>query len=207
MSGGEKVKFIDDEHKLFYEQKLKEIGNTTDVYYKSIIYTLAICPVTRENFSDIFDLKNGEINIDSLQKGYQTGSSEKTTRLAFSLWNRCNYDSEEDIKNNKPSIYYNPSEIFCCSYAPYFYEAIRLRYPEYTNVANYNVLENTISDVIKLIQAKYSSNITIILTDNILTLEYLHTIGDEKDCFQLMEIKEFENYLKRILQNCKEAER
>lgn len=189
------MKFIDDEHKLFYEQKLKEIGNTTDVYYKSIIYTLAICPVTRENFSDIFDLKNGEINIDSLQKGYQTGSSEKTTRLAFSLWNRCNYDSEEDIKNNKPSIYYNPSEIFCCSYAPYFYEAIRLRYPEYTNVANYNVLENTISDVIKLIQAKYSSNITIILTDNILTLEYLHTIGDEKDCFQLMEIKEFENKL------------
>ena len=134
MSGGEKVKFIDAEHKLFYEQKLKEIGNTTDVYYKSIIYTLAICPVTREHFSDIFDLKKGEINIDSLQKGYQTGSSAKVTRLAFSLWNRCNYDCTEDIENHKPSIYYNPSEIFCCSYAPYFWQAIQIRYPEYTNL-------------------------------------------------------------------------
>ena len=113
-------KFIDKEHKEFYEQKLKEIGKS-DVYRKALIYTLAICPTTREHFDNIFDLKNGEININSLQAPYQTGSSEKVTRMAFSLWNRCNYDSEEDIENNKPSIYYNPSEIFCCGYAPYVF--------------------------------------------------------------------------------------
>ena len=134
ISGGENVKFIDFEHQKFYEQKLKEMENTTDVYRKALIYTLAICPVTREHFSDIFDLKKGEININSINAPYQTGTSAKVTRLAFSLWNRCNYDNEEDIENNKPSIYYNPSEIFCCSYAPYFWQAIQIRYPEYSNL-------------------------------------------------------------------------
>lgn len=132
------LKFIDKDHKEFYEQKLKEIGKS-DVYRKALIYTLAICPTTREHFDNIFDLKNGEININSLQAPYQTGSSEKVTRMAFSLWNRCNYDSEEDIENHKPSIYYNPSEIFCCGYAPYFYEAIKIRYPEYTKEIIYMV--------------------------------------------------------------------
>lgn len=181
-------KFIDKEHKEFYEQKLKEIGKS-DVYRKALIYTLAICPTTREHFDNIFDLKNGEININSLQAPYQTGSSEKVTRMAFSLWNRCNYDSEEDIENNKPSIYYNPSEIFCCGYAPYFYEAVRLRYPEYTK---YN---NTIADVIELVRNDYSDDIDMLIHRETLTLEYMHLINNERDCYQLMNIKEFENKL------------
>lgn len=43
------------------------------------------------------------------------------------------YDSEEDLEKGEMSSYYNPSEIFSCSYAPYFYEGIKIRYPEYTN--------------------------------------------------------------------------
>ena len=58
--------------------------------------------------------------------------------MAFSLWNRCNYDSEKDIENEKVSDKYNVSEIFCCSYAPYFYEGIKIRYPEYTKEQNKN---------------------------------------------------------------------
>ena len=104
----------------------------TDVYYKSIIYALGMCETTRKNFDDIFNLKRGEINIDALQGKYQTGTSEKVTRLAFSLWNGCNYDKEQDIENKNLSANYNVSEIFSCSYAPYFYEAIKIRYPEYT---------------------------------------------------------------------------
>ena len=128
------MKFIDKEHEEFFiekRQELKEMGKT-DVYYTSLVYTLGISEPTREHFNVIFNAKEGEINIDSLQKGWQTGTSEKVTRMAFSLWNRCCYDSSEDIDNRKASSSYNPSEIFCCSYAPYFYEAIKIRYPEYT---------------------------------------------------------------------------
>ena len=128
------MKFYDNEHKMFWERKLKELKQygKTDAYYRAIVYVLSICEVTREHFDDIFSIKNGEINIDSLESAYQTGSSEKVTRMAFSLWNRCSYDSTEQIERREYSPYYNPSEIFSCSYAPYFYEEIKIRYPEYT---------------------------------------------------------------------------
>lgn len=132
------MKFYDDEHRDFYNEKLQalELYGKADVYYKSLVYVLGICPVTREHFKDIFDIGKGKINIDSLHSPYQTGTSAKTTRMAFSLWNRCLFDSTEDIENVKYSPYYNPSEIFCCSYAPYFYEGIKIRYPEYTRDKN-----------------------------------------------------------------------
>ena len=44
---------------------------------------------------------------------------------------------EKDIENEKVSDKYNVSEIFCCSYAPYFYEGIKIRYPEYTREKNF----------------------------------------------------------------------
>lgn len=186
------MKFIDDEHKQFYEQKIKEVEKT-DVYRNALIYTLGICPVTREHLDNIFKTKDGEININALQEPYQTGTSEKVTRLAFNLWNSCNYDREEDIEDNKVSIYYNPSEIFSCNYAPYFWEAIKIRYPEYT--AKKDTFENSIEDVIKLVRSKYSNTISILLYDDILTLEYLYNFRDDIDCFQTIQLKEFDNRL------------
>ena len=182
------LKFIDKEHKEFYEQKLKEVEKA-DVYTKSLIYTLAICPTTRQHFTDIFNSNEKEININSLQAPYQTTTSSKVTRVAFNLFNNCNYDSEEDIEKNKTSMYYNISDIFCCSYAPYFYEAIKLRFPEYTKN------NNTIEEVIELVREKYSDDVDILIHKNTLTLEYMYLINNERDCYQLMNITEFENKL------------
>ena len=134
------MEFVDDEHEKFWEEKnliMQKYGKT-DVYYKSIVYTLGICETTRSNFNKIFSIENGEINIDSVNGAFQTGTSEKVTRMAFSLWNRCNYDSNEDRQKGKVSEYYNPSEVFCCSYAPYFVEALKIRYPEYFRVYQNN---------------------------------------------------------------------
>lgn len=123
------------------------------------------------------------------------GSSVKVTRLAYSLWNRCNYDSEKDIEDGKVSIYYNPSEIFCCGYAPYFYEAIKLRYPEYTSTNTNNVLENNLTDVIKLVRAKYSNVIEMLIQENKITLEYMYHVEDERDCYQIITVQELDNKL------------
>ena len=132
--------FINEEHELFFINKLKELHQykKTDVYYTSLIYTLGICETTRKHFDTIINMKKGEINIDALTLPWQTGTSEKVTRMAFSLWKGCMYDSEEDIDNRKMSSGYSPSEIFACSYAPYFYEGVKLRYPEYTK----GIIEN-----------------------------------------------------------------
>lgn len=127
------MKFIDNTHKKFYKKILNKIGKS-DVYRRALIYTLAMCPVTREHFNDIFDLDEGLINRNSLQAAYQTSTSAKVTRMAFSLWNSNCWDSDEDLEQGILSPYYNTSDIFCCSYAPYFYEAIKIRYPEYTKI-------------------------------------------------------------------------
>jgi len=132
------MRFYNEKHKEFYEDKLKtlELYNRADVYYKSVIYLLGLTETTREKFKEIFDIKSGEININAIQSPFQTSTSLKVTRIAFSLWNRCNFDSEEDIKNEKYSPLYNPSELFDCEFAPYFYEAIKIRFPEYTRDKN-----------------------------------------------------------------------
>lgn len=128
------LKFINSEHQKFYEEKLEEIGKTKriDSYYRSLIYTLGVCETTRNNFNKIFNIKDEAINIDSICAGWQTTTSAKVTRMAFSLWCTCMYDSEENIEKEIKSNEYNVSEIFCCGYAPYFFEAIKIRYPEYT---------------------------------------------------------------------------
>ncbi len=127
------MKFVDDEHEKFYYQKLNE-SKASDVYYKALFYTIGIAESTREHCDEIFNLEKREINLDSLQKGWQTGTSMKVTRLALNLWNHnLMYDSEDDLENEKLSEHYGVSEIFCCSYAPFFYEAIKIRYPEYTD--------------------------------------------------------------------------
>ena len=50
--------------------------------------------------------------------------------------------SLKNLENEKISNCYAPSEIFCCSYAPYFWEAIQIRYPEYTKVFENNIKFN-----------------------------------------------------------------
>ncbi|MDD4509461.1 MAG: DUF6075 family protein, partial [Oscillospiraceae bacterium] len=66
---------------------------------------------------------------EGLHCGWQTGTSKIICRLAFNLWNGYCYEECED--DQPVSAYYVTDNIFCCSYAEYFFEAIRLRYPEY----------------------------------------------------------------------------
>ena len=126
--------FVDNEHELFFINTLRNLHKKqkVDVYYASLVYTLGISQTTRNNFNKIFNIETGEINIDSLQAPWQTEASSKVTRIAFSLWNGCTYNSEQDAEKEKIASEYNPSEIFNCSYAPYFYEGVKIRYPEYT---------------------------------------------------------------------------
>lgn len=129
------MKFIDKNHKEFCEMICDEMSKfkRLDCYDVALIYTLSVCETTRKHFDEIFDLKEG-ININSLKSSWQTETTLKVTRMAFNLYNDCMYDSEKDIDKEQVSEYYSPSEIFCCSYATYFFETIKIRFPEYTNI-------------------------------------------------------------------------
>lgn len=63
-----------------------------------------------------------------------TSGSAKIVRMAFNLY--CNNtpsidahkDAEEQLRECKE---YTVEELFSCEYARYFWEAIKIRYPEY----------------------------------------------------------------------------
>ena len=50
--------------------------------------------------------------------------------------NRTCTREKEDRENEKVSEYYGISDIFCSSYAPYIYEAVKIRYSEFTQENN-----------------------------------------------------------------------
>ncbi len=129
----EDIIFISGAHEKFYYEKLKKV-RYQDVYHKALVYCLGINDDTRRNVSSIYDFKTGNVKPECLNEGWQTSGSMKVVRLAFNLY--CNsmpsvfdYDNAEDQVDECKC--YTVEEIFCCAYAPYFWQAVRIRYPEY----------------------------------------------------------------------------
>ena len=91
-----------------------------DSYHRALIYTLTAVPALRNNIESCFGFERDEIKPESLAAGWQTTGTTKLTRFAYNLWN--GYDDKSCT----------PYELFDCSFAPYMYEAVKLRYPEHT---------------------------------------------------------------------------
>lgn len=133
----ESIIFISEAHEKFYYEKLKEV-RYQDVYHKALCYCLGINDDTRRNANNIYDFKTGCVKTECLHEGWQTSGSVKVVRMAFNLY--CNgTPSVDDYKDAEEQInecrQYTVEELFCCAYAPYFWQAIQIRYPEY---ATYN---------------------------------------------------------------------
>ena len=131
------INFISEAHEKFYYEKLKEV-RYQDVYHKALCYCLGISDDTRRNINSIYDFKTGCVKTECLHEGWQTSGSMKVVRMAFNLY--CNgtqsvdaYTKTEEQVNECRR--YTVEDLFCCAYAPYFWQAIQIRYPEY---ATYN---------------------------------------------------------------------
>ena len=125
--------FTDGEHEKFYYEKLEQ-ARYQDCYHKALIYILGISEDTRNHFSQIYDIKSGCIKTECLHQGWQTSGSARVVRLAFNLYTDGtpgvdDYESREEQVGECRE--YSVSDIFCCGYALYFWEGIKLRYPEY----------------------------------------------------------------------------
>lgn len=128
------IKFSEKPHEDFYYRMMYEYdrkGGTVDCYSQSLFYLLGLCRDTRDNFSTVFNMDERGIVVEGLYQGWQTGTSRKICQLAFNLWNGFCYELSDDESENFVSKSFSVDEIFCCEYAEYFFEAIRLRYPSY----------------------------------------------------------------------------
>lgn len=129
---GRIITFKDEEHEMFYRSCLPKCRRQ-DVYHKALVYCLGIGGDTRRNIGRIFDFDKGSVKTECLEESWITSGSAKVVRMAFNLF--CNgtpsaYSLEGDEKV-KECQRYTVEDLFCCEYAVYFWEAVRVRYPEY----------------------------------------------------------------------------
>ena len=131
------ITFKNEAHKKFYMEYLQKC-RYQDVYHKALVYCLGIDEDTRNHVNSIYDFKTGCVITECLHEGWQTSGSVRVVRMAFNLY--CNGtpsvfdydDAEEQVDECRR---YTVEELFCCAYAPYFWQAVQIRYPEY---ATYN---------------------------------------------------------------------
>lgn len=127
------ITFKNKEHRDFYKEYLQKC-RYQDVYHKALVYCLGIDRDTRVNVDRIYDFKTGCVKTDCLYEGWQTSGSMKIVRMAFNLY--CNgtpsvLDIEDAEARLEECQYYTVEDLFCCGYARYFWEAVKIRYPEY----------------------------------------------------------------------------
>lgn len=125
------MKFKDKFHKESYLAILDLMGND-DVYRKTFAYLISLDIVCRHHFVDLYDFDEFCLKENPLNHAWQTGTSRKTTALAYNLYTDSTlwYDEDTSLFGSRSYIC-SVSDIMCCEYAPYYFEAIKIRYPEY----------------------------------------------------------------------------
>lgn len=122
------ILFRDNAHKEFYNQQIigiTEAGGTVDSYTKPLLYLLSLSEDTRRNFENLYNYRDG-IKQEGMMGGWMTSSTKRVVQLAFNLYNGYTKDGR-----TKCSQDFTPYYLFCDEWAPYFVQAIQLRYPEY----------------------------------------------------------------------------
>lgn len=126
------LRFLSMAHKDFFLGQIEaatNAGRCTDSYFRSLAYLCGLTAETRDHFSDIFDWSDWSIRPEVTEAGWQTGTSLRVTRLAFNLWNGCGSDGGSGATEE-----YLPDNLFCCELMEAFFEALRIRFPEYARL-------------------------------------------------------------------------
>lgn len=130
----ENVKFCDVQHKEQFADVINRMA-CIDCYHLAVAYLITLDTVCRQHIDSLYNFDEQCIIPEGLKESWQTDTSKKTTRLAFNLWGGCCDDGETYADKDGytvplPSKCFSVDEIFCCSYAPYYVEGIKLRFPE-----------------------------------------------------------------------------
>lgn len=128
------IHFKNNAHSERYQELMKNMLHD-NVYYRSVAYLIALNDDCYRNMSSIFNIEKGRIILEGVNEGWQTSSSLRVTRLIYNLWNGYCY-SECESEDPTPSSDYTVSEIFYDSDSRYFFEAIKIRYPEHFRYIN-----------------------------------------------------------------------
>ena len=130
------IRFISEEQRTFFVTKVGELGITRDPYRLALVYAISLTENCRKHFNKCYNTSTRRICLDVFNSGWVTGTDIKAIRLGFCLFAGripTVYSEKDFEKRFWEAFNYNPSELFCCELAPYFCEAIKIRYSEYFN--------------------------------------------------------------------------
>lgn len=127
------VIFNGEEHRSFFLASLPRC-RYADAYHAALVYCLGIDQDTRKYIDSIYDFKTGCVKPECLREGWITSGSSKIIRMAYNLY--CNgtpsvNDDDDTEQRLQECRLYTVEDLFCCGYAKYFWQAIKVRYPEY----------------------------------------------------------------------------
>ena len=109
------IKFRDTAHRDFFLENMMKC-RVNDCYHRAFFYVMGIASETRANINQMFNFKEDCIEPEGMHGGWQTSGTVKV----FNLWNGYAEEGRER--------YFTPEELFCCEFAPYFMEGIKVRY-------------------------------------------------------------------------------
>lgn len=115
------MKFMDEYHKELFVCVADRMRRK-DVYHTVLAYLITLDEVCREHIEEMFDFEADCIR-NCIKKAWQTGTSIKTTLLAYNLFTDGTGWCPKNMKR-----YCTPAEIFCGEYAEYYSEAVKMRY-------------------------------------------------------------------------------
>ena len=112
-----------------------------NTYNKNICTTLGVTNYTMQNNNSKKD------NNNNFQEKLLDALTNINLTLTYLVMNNKEWGGKNALYRQWTwIILYNPSEIFSCTYAPYFYEGIKIRYPEYTRETT-NTKNNHIENI------------------------------------------------------------
>ena len=131
----EEPHFINEEHHRFYSSTLKRFLNPA-APEKALCYCLGIHPAIRWHVDHIYDFSTKQVTPECIHEGWVASAEDPedirtVIRMAYNLYGGTPSVAEADDQLRECQKY-TANELFGCRYAPYFWEAIKLRYPEYT---------------------------------------------------------------------------
>ena len=131
----EELHFINEEHHRFYSSTLKRFLNPA-APEKALCYCLGIHPAIRWHVDHIYDFSTKQVTPECIHEGWVASAEDPedirtVIRMAYNLYGGTPSVAEADDQLRECQKY-TANELFGCRYAPYFWEAIKLRYPEYT---------------------------------------------------------------------------
>ena len=128
------IKFCSAAHQDFFVKMMLK-SKVNDCYHRAFFYVMGIAKETRQNIHAMFDFDNDFVVPEGMHGPWQTSGTVKVCNMAFNLWNGFTEEGREQ--------YFTPEELFCCEFAPYFIEGIKVRYPEYCRdiAKNHEIIE------------------------------------------------------------------